>query len=105
MIPNDLEISSRTKFPTQSMQSFDFCKQFSYSFSNAQDQSPRRFVTEPPNLLPVRSLFSGKNMILQTVLIFTSLPFVVLTLYFGSKGGYYDSENYTGDGCAHDVKR
>ncbi len=44
-------------------------------------------------------------MILQTVLIFTSLPFVVLTLYFGSKGGYYDSENYTGDGCAHDVKR
>ena len=44
-------------------------------------------------------------MILQTVLIFTSLPFVVLTLYFGSKGGYYDSENYTGDGCAHNVKR
>ena len=44
-------------------------------------------------------------MILQTVLIFTSLPFVVLSLYFGSKGGYYDSENYTGDGCAHDVKR
>ena len=44
-------------------------------------------------------------MILQTVLIFTSLPFVVLTLYFGSKGGYYDSDNYTGDGCAHDVKR
>ena len=44
-------------------------------------------------------------MILQTVLIFTSLPFVVLTLYFGSKGGYYDSENYTGDGGAHDVKR
>tara|TARA_S200000501_G_C20814684_1_gene739998 strand:+ start:494 stop:628 length:135 start_codon:yes stop_codon:yes gene_type:complete len=44
-------------------------------------------------------------MILQTVLIFTSLPFVVLSLYFGSKGGYYDSENYTGDGCAHNVKR
>ena len=44
-------------------------------------------------------------MILQTVLIYTSLPFVVLTLYFGSKGGYYDSENYTGDGCAHNVKR
>ena len=44
-------------------------------------------------------------MILETVLIATALPFVGLTLYFGSKNGYYDSDNYTGDGCAHDVKR
>ena len=44
-------------------------------------------------------------MILETVLIITALPFVALSLYFGSKGGYYDSELYTGDGCAHDVKR
>ena len=26
-------------------------------------------------------------------------------LFFGSKNGYYDSDDYTGDGCAHDVKR
>ena len=44
-------------------------------------------------------------MILETVLIATALPFVALSLYFGPKGGYYDSDDYTGDGCAHDVQR
>ena len=37
--------------------------------------------------------------------IFTALPFVGLTIFFGTKGGYYDSDDYNGDGCAHDVKR
>ena len=44
-------------------------------------------------------------MILETFLILAALPFVGLTLFFGSKNGYYDSDDYTGDGCAHDVKR
>ena len=44
-------------------------------------------------------------MILETFLIAVALPFVSLSLYFGTKGGYHDSDNYTGDGCAHDVKR
>ena len=44
-------------------------------------------------------------MILETFLILAALPFVALSFYFGSKGGYYDSDNYNGDGCAHDVKR
>ena len=44
-------------------------------------------------------------MILETFLIAAALPFVLLSLYFGTKGGYYDSDNYTGAGCAHDVKR
>ena len=44
-------------------------------------------------------------MILETVLIVAALPFVGWSLYFGTKGGYYDSDNYSGDGCAHDVKR
>ena len=44
-------------------------------------------------------------MILETVLIVVALPFVALSLYFGSKRGYYDSDNYNGDGCAHDVQR
>tara|TARA_A100001388_G_C28605066_1_gene420066 strand:- start:542 stop:676 length:135 start_codon:yes stop_codon:yes gene_type:complete len=44
-------------------------------------------------------------MILATVLIIVSLPFVALTLYMGTKNGYYDSDDYEGDGCAHDVKR
>jgi hypothetical protein len=44
-------------------------------------------------------------MILADILIWVSVPFVVATLYFGTKGGYYNSDNYKGDGCAHDVKR
>ena len=42
---------------------------------------------------------------LATALLFSAIPFVVATLYFGTKGGYYDSEDYKGDGCAHEVKR
>ena len=44
-------------------------------------------------------------MILSDVLVLISIPFVVITLYFGTKGGYYNTDNYSGDGCAHDVKR
>jgi len=39
--------------------------------------------------------------LLQHILIFISLPFVLTTLYFGTKGGYYDSEDYKGNGTAH----
>ena len=44
-------------------------------------------------------------MILSNFLVWISIPFVVVTLYFGTKGGYYNTDNYDGDGCAHDVKR
>ena len=44
-------------------------------------------------------------MALSNVLLWSCIPFVMITLYFGTKGGYYDSDDYTGDGCAHDVKR
>ena len=44
-------------------------------------------------------------MILETFLIAAALPFVGLSLYFGTKGGYYDSDDYIGDRCAHDVQR
>ena len=40
---------------------------------------------------------------LEIVLILTALPFVTLTLYFGTKGGYYDTEDYDGHGTAHKV--
>ena len=41
---------------------------------------------------------------LETFLILAALPFVGLTLFFGTKAGYYDSDNYTYHGCAHDVE-
>ena len=45
------------------------------------------------------------TMDLTTILFILSLPFVLLTVYFGTKNNFYESENYKGDGCAHDVKR
>ncbi|MCP9780513.1 hypothetical protein [Cyanobium usitatum] len=38
---------------------------------------------------------------LATVLIFGSGLFVLATLFFGTKGGYYDSDDYDGNGTAH----
>lgn len=42
-------------------------------------------------------------MILADVLIWMSIPFVLVTLYFGTRGGYYDTDKYDGDGTAHKV--
>ena len=42
-------------------------------------------------------------MTLADVLLWISAPFVLITLYFGTKGGYYDSEKYDGYGTAHPV--
>ena len=39
----------------------------------------------------------------KTIFIFLTLPFVSLTLYMGTKGGYYDSDDYDGHGTAHKV--
>jgi len=44
-------------------------------------------------------------MDLSISLLWVSIPFVLATAYFGTRNGYYDSDNYDGDGCAHDVKR
>ncbi len=44
-------------------------------------------------------------MELSTSLIWISIPFVIATAYFGTRNGYYDTDKYDGDGCAHDVKR
>ena len=44
-------------------------------------------------------------MNLADVLVFVCITFVLTTLYFGTKGGYYNTDSYEGDGCAHDVKR
>tara|TARA_B100000963_G_scaffold314239_1_gene292669 strand:- start:378 stop:533 length:156 start_codon:yes stop_codon:yes gene_type:complete len=40
---------------------------------------------------------------LETTLLLLSIPFVTFTLYFGTKGGYYDSDDYDGYGTAHTV--
>lgn len=40
-------------------------------------------------------------MLLGKALIFAAIPFVLATLYFGTRGGYYDTDNYDGNGTAH----
>tara|TARA_Y100001935_G_scaffold249113_1_gene247218 strand:- start:962 stop:1114 length:153 start_codon:yes stop_codon:yes gene_type:complete len=42
-------------------------------------------------------------MTFGTVLFFFSFPFIFFTLYMGSKGGFYDSDDYDGHGTAHKV--
>jgi len=40
-------------------------------------------------------------MLLSKALLFVAISFVLSTLYFGTKGGYYDSKDYKGNGTAH----
>jgi hypothetical protein len=40
-------------------------------------------------------------MLLGKLLLFAAVPFVFMTLYFGTKGGYYDTDEYEGNGTAH----
>lgn len=35
------------------------------------------------------------------LLLLVSLLFVLLTLYFGTRGGFYNSDDYRGNGSAH----
>jgi len=35
---------------------------------------------------------------LGKALLFVAIPFVLTTLYFGTRGGYYDSNDYNGCG-------
>jgi len=52
----------------------------------------------PPN--PAPSLESA-SLNLGTVLLVVSGLFVLSTLYFGTRGGYYDTDDYDGNGTAH----
>lgn len=38
---------------------------------------------------------------LGTVLLFSSSLFVLATLHFATRGGYYDTDRYNGNGTAH----
>ena len=42
--------------------------------------------------------------LLEKILVYGSIPFVFLTIYFGARsGGYYDTDKYEGHGTAHKV--
>ncbi len=41
--------------------------------------------------------------LLGHILLWACIPFSLVTLYFGTKGGYYNTDKYDGDGTAHKV--
>ena len=43
------------------------------------------------------------NFSLGTILLFSFVPFSIACLFFGTQGGYYNTDNYEGDGTAHKV--
>ena len=43
----------------------------------------------------------SSGLTLASVLVAGSGLFVLATLFFGTKGGYYDTDDYTGNGTAH----
>ncbi len=49
--------------------------------------------------------FLDNTLNLSNFLIFVAIPFVFSAVFFGTKNGYYNSDDYEGDGCAHDVLR
>ncbi len=51
------------------------------------------------DLLTMDAALSGFN--LGTVLVFGSGLFVIATFYFGTRGGYYNTDKYDGNGTAH----
>jgi hypothetical protein len=46
-------------------------------------------------------LSAASGFTLATVLLGGSGLFVLATLFFGTKGGYYDTDDYDGNGTAH----
>tara|TARA_Y100001968_G_scaffold296070_1_gene303953 strand:- start:2251 stop:2430 length:180 start_codon:yes stop_codon:yes gene_type:complete len=49
--------------------------------------------------------FCEISLNLSNFLLFVAVPFVLSAVFFGTKNGYYNSDDYEGDGCAHDVQR
>ena len=58
------------------------------------ESSVQRFSSQPPPMEPA-------SFNLGTVLLATSGLFCLATLYFGTRGGYYDTDDYDGNGTAH----
>jgi hypothetical protein len=50
---------------------------------------------------PVDPSMNPSSFTLGSVLLFGSGLFVLATLYFGTRGGYYDTDDYDGNGTAH----
>ncbi|MEY4808688.1 MAG: hypothetical protein RLZZ206_3077 [Cyanobacteriota bacterium] len=59
--------------------------------------APRLAPPAPPR----PDLMNSPGLTLGTVLLAVSGLFCLATLFFGTKGGYYDTDAYDGNGTAH----
>jgi hypothetical protein len=48
-----------------------------------------------------KSLGEGPKMDVKLILVGLTVLFTVSCLFFGTKNGFYDSDNYHGNGSAH----
>jgi len=60
-----------------------------------------RHRAAPRPALPCPDLMNSTGLTLGTVLLAVSGLFCLATLFFGTKGGYYDTDAYDGNGTAH----
>ncbi len=51
--------------------------------------------------IPIFKLREHKNMDVKLVLVVLTAVFTVACLFFGTKNGFYDSDDYHGNGSAH----
>ncbi len=58
-------------------------------------------VPAPRRAPPRPDLMNSTGLTLGTVLLAVSGLFCLATLFFGTKGGYYDTDAYDGNGTAH----
>jgi len=55
-----------------------------------------------PKLIQCKlSIASDKKMDVKLALVVLTAVFTVTCLFFGTKNGFYDSDNYHGNGSAH----
>jgi hypothetical protein len=59
-------------------------------------------ICENSSVNVVKSLLEvNKQMDVKLVLVVLTAAFTVLSLIFGTRNGFYDSDNYHGNGSAH----
>ncbi len=53
-------------------------------------------------IIKIRSLLSNYSIMdIKAVLPILTILFIVCTLFFGTRNGFYDSDKYHGNGSAH----
>ncbi|MEC4817348.1 MAG: hypothetical protein SAK29_29360, partial [Scytonema sp. PMC 1069.18] len=80
---------------------------YCYFFSNIVGKHGKDFLVISPVLeivtIKIRESFNKgqQKMDVKLILIALTIVFIFTSLFFGTKNGFYDSDNYHGNGSAH----